>query len=127
MNMGHFAGLQAAGALDRRDGRGNVRDLIPRVRNEALTFSIRDRGYSLWKTDGAAYTWTIPDERVVGLFPEGFSIPLFNHGSAGNVSVTSAAGVTLTEGTTTGTFSLAPGAGRLLVKVPRTTNQWRLW
>lgn len=127
MTPGHFAGLQAAGPLDRRDGRGNVRDLPPRVFNTAKTFSIRDRGIAHWKTDGTAYTWTIPDERIVGTFPNGFSVPVFNHGSAGNVSITPAAGVTLTEGTAGGTFALTPGSSRLLSKVPDTVNQWRLW
>jgi hypothetical protein len=127
MNLGHFAGLQAAGPLDRRDGRGNVRDLPPRVRNESFVFSVRDRGIAQWKTNTTAYTWTIPDERTVGTFPDGFSVPVFNHGGSGNISIATGFGVTLTEGATSGSISLLPGNSRLLCKVPGTVNQWRLW
>lgn len=127
MNMGHFAGLQSAGPLDRRDGRGNLRDLPPRVRNSNHTFSIRDRGVAQWKTDAFSYTWTIPDERIVGAFPEGFSVPLFNHASSQQPTISPAAGVTLIEGPTTGAFVLTPGNSRMLSKVPGLLNTWRLW
>lgn len=129
MNMGHFAGIMAAGPLDRRDGRGNLRDLPPRIRNQDFTFSVRDRGIAQWRTSGtgATFTWTIPDERIVGLFPDGFSVPLFNAGGNGQVSVTPASGVALIEGTTSGTFALLTGNSRLLCKIPGTINGWRLW
>jgi hypothetical protein len=127
MNLGHFAGLQAAGPLDRRDGRGNVRDLPPVVVNSNKTFNIRDRGRAQWKTDTGTYAWQIPDERIVGSFPDGFSVPVFNHGTSGNANIVPLSGVSLTEGTTSGSFALGPGASRLLVKVPGTLNQWRLW
>lgn len=128
MNMGHFAGLQSAGPLDRRDGRGNLRDLgAPVVRRSNWTLSLRDRGCMQWSVSGGTNTLTIPSFITIRQLPNGFSVPLVAH--TGSLQVTPESGVTLTEGTTSGTITIAAGNSRLLTLGPflETVGQtWRL-
>ena len=128
MNLGHFAGLIADGSLDRRDGRGNLRDLgSPVVRRASWTLDVRDRGRVQWSVSGGTNTLTIPSFITIRQLPNGFSVPLIAH--SGSLQVTPAFGVTLTEGTTSGTITLAAGQSRLLTLGPflETVGQtWRL-
>jgi hypothetical protein len=127
MNFGHFAGINGLAPFDRGDGRGNVRDLPPRLVNNTFTFTKRDRGVAYWNTSTSGITLNIPDERVFGRFPNGFSLALFTGSSSGTITVQGPAGVTILEGTGTGSFVIPAGSSRLLAKIPDTLNQWRLW
>lgn len=128
MNLGHFAGLIADGPLDRRDGRGNLRDLgAPVVRRANWTLDIRDRGRMQWSVSGGTNTLTIPSFITIRQLPNGFSVPLVAH--TGSLQITPASGVTLQDGTTTGAVTLTVGQSRLLTLGPflETVGQtWRL-
>lgn len=128
MNLGHFAGLQGDGPLDRRDGRGNLRDLgAPVVRRAGWTLSLRDRGRVQWSVTGGTLVLTIPSFITIRQMPNGFAVPLVAH--LGSLQVTPASGVTLADGTTNGTITLAEGESRLLTLGPflDTVGQtWRL-
>lgn len=105
------------------DSRGNLRDIPPNVQNAAYTFALTDRGRGVIKNNTTAYTWTLPLESSVA-FPDGTAITIVNDGSAGNVTISPAGGVTLIDGTTSGTFTLVANNARTLYKVG--TNRWRV-
>ncbi len=113
-----------AGSPDIRDSRGNVRDISQTTtRNSAYTFALADRGCYVIKTNTNAYTWTIPAEATL-TFPNGTVITLINDGTAGAVTVSPAAGVTLRSGATDGAFTLAAEQTRRILKIG--TNRWRV-
>lgn len=66
--------------------------VAPTTKNAIYTLALADR--ALIKTDGIAYTWTIPPNSSVA-FPVGTLITLRHQNAAGNVTVARGAGVTL--------------------------------
>lgn len=110
-------------SADLSDTRGNVRDIPLNTQNAAYTFTLTDRGQTVIKTNTTAYTWTIPLESTTN-FPNGSAITVCNDGTAGNVTIAAAGGVTLLDGVTSGSFSLIPANTRTLLKVG--TNRWRV-
>jgi hypothetical protein len=126
MNLGHFAGLNGQHPLDRSDGRGNLRDLgDPVTRRADWTLSIRDRGRAQWSVNGGTNILTIPSFITIRQLPDGFSVPLIVH--VGSLQVTPASGVTLTDGTTTGTITLVAGESRLLTLSPFFDTVGQVW
>lgn len=105
------------------DAIGNARDIPLNTQNAAYTFALTDRGRGVIKTNTTAYTWTIPLESSVA-FPDGSAITICNDGTAGTVTISPAGGVTLLEGATSGSFTLATASLRTLYKVG--TNRWRV-
>lgn len=105
------------------DSRGNLRDIPPNVQNAAYTFALTDRGRGVLKTNTTAYTWTLPLESSVA-FPDGTAISVVNDGSAGAVTISPAGGVTLIDGSATGSVTLAANSSRTLYKVG--ANRWRV-
>jgi len=93
------------------------------TQNAAYTFALADRDGSVRKSDTGAYPWTIELDATLNM-EIGSAIDVTNDGTAGNVTVTPASGVTLIEGTTTGAFVLLPGVSRMLHK--QAANRWRL-
>jgi hypothetical protein len=110
-------------ANDVEDERGNLRDIPPNTQNANYTFVLLDRGRNVIKTNTTAYTWTIPLESTTN-FPNGSAITVCNDGSAGAVTISPAGGVTLLNGSTTGSFTLGDGQIRTLIKI--STNRWRI-
>jgi hypothetical protein len=97
------------------------------VRRADWTLSIRDRGRMQWTVSGGTLVLTIPSFITIRQMPNGFAVPLVAH--LGSLQVTPASGVTLTDGTTSGTITLASGESRLLTLGPflDTVGQaWRL-
>jgi hypothetical protein len=57
-------------------------------------------------------------------FPDGTAITVCNDNGTGLVTISPTGGVTLLDGATSGSFSLAGNATRTLLKVG--TNRWRI-
>lgn len=110
---------------DVEDSRGNLRDIPPNTQNANYTLALTDRGRAIVKTNTTAYTWTIPAEGSVN-FPSGTAISVVNDAGTGAVTISPAGGVTLLDGATSGSFTLATGVSRTLYKVPGTANRWRV-
>ena len=108
---------------DTSDQRGNFRDIPLNTQNATYSFALVDRGQCVLKTNTSAYTWTIPLESGVA-FPNGSAITVCNDGTAGAVTISPTGGVTLLDGATSGSFTLAINVTRTLLKIG--TNRWRV-
>jgi len=108
---------------DVSDQRGNFRDIPLNTQNATYQFTLTDRGRTVIKTNTTAYTWTIPLESTTN-FPDGSAITICNDNGTGTVTISPAGGVTLLNGATSGSFSLAGNETRTILKVG--TNRWRV-
>lgn len=98
-------------------------DIPVRTVTAATNFLLSDRGGCVRKDNTSALTWTILNDATSG-WSTNVSIVVANDGSSGNVTITPGSGVTLTAGTTSGSFTLAPGESRLLHRAA--ANNWRI-
>lgn len=93
------------------------------VKNAVYTFVLGDTGKMYKKTDANPYAWTIPPNASVA-FPIGHKILVWNQGSAGAITLTRGAGVTLylAGALTDADKSVASGGFCVLQKMD--TNVW---
>lgn len=130
MNTGTFAGI--SGGVDTSGATAFgvpvtsavTTTVPPRVANGNTTIVRTDRGRCVRKSDTSTPTWFIATAAVSGWTGDGSVIGIFNDGGSGALTLTPESGVTLTEGTTTGSITVAAGQGRMLHEVE--LNVWRL-
>lgn len=101
----------------------DARDIIARVSNASTNFTYNDRGGAVVKDDTSAPTYTIPTDATAG-WNGNHAILVSNDGASGSVTVSPAGGVTLLNGTTSGSLTLAPGESRTIWRVR--ANRWRV-
>lgn len=91
--------------------------------NAARTFPLTDNGGAVYKTNTTAYSWTVPANATVA-HPVGTVITVCNLGTAGDVTIVQASGVTLTKlgDGSTGNRVLKPYGKATLHK--NATNGW---
>lgn len=102
---------------------GQPADIPVRTSTGATSFALTDRGGCVRKAATGAQTWTIQNDATTG-WDMNASIIVANDSTSGNVTVAAGSGVTLTAGTTTGSFTLVPGDSRLLHRAA--ANNWRI-
>lgn len=102
---------------------GNVRQIPQVVNNASAAFVLADAGKHKIKTNGTAYTYTVPTNASVA-FPIGTAITIVNTGgTANNITLALAGGVTLYRSGVSGGFAVAPGNMVTLLKIG--TDSWQ--
>lgn len=110
-------GFTSNGAVS--DAGGNVRKMVVNVANASGPFMSSQLNEVVEKTDGGAYSWTIPS----GLGSHGDAITVVNSQGAGNITVVRGSGVELYRNGVNADIVVVPGS---MVTIYRSgiSNRW---
>lgn len=121
-STGNITATLGSGDVSTALGYTPAQDAItPTTKNANYTLALADR--SLIKTDTTAYAWTIPPNSSVA-FPVGVLITLRHSGSAGNITITRGAGVSLRKPGAATDANLTLQAYGLVTLFQESTDNW---